>query len=105
MPPLRIHERVVQEFNTARAWYADRSQVAAENSTRRFDDAKGRVRLRPTSHALWRAGFRWARLVQFPYLLISHLVWRQVSVLALVHARRDASHVLPTIRPRMEDID
>jgi hypothetical protein len=104
MPSLRLHERVAEEFITARAWYPERSPLAAENFTQRFEAAKTRVRLRPGSQTPSRAEFRRARLLQFPSLLIFHFALRQISVLALVHANRDANRILSTMRSRIHEL-
>jgi hypothetical protein len=101
MPALRVHHLVELEFNEARAWYATRSVLAAENFSLRFAAALQRVETGPTAHALWRAGFRRARLLRFPYLILFQTDERVTSVLALVHQRREPSMVLAAADDRL----
>jgi plasmid stabilization system protein ParE len=101
MPRFRVHSLVESEFNEARAWYADRSQSAAENFAGRFDRSLARVESHPTSHAPWMSIFRRTRVKYFPYLILFHTNRRITSVLALVHERRAAENVLTTVGRRL----
>jgi plasmid stabilization system protein ParE len=102
MLSFRIHRLVEREFNEARAWYAERSPLAAEYFSAQFDRAMVRVQQRPSSHAPWRTIFRRPRLTSFTYLLLFHLEHGRVSVLSLVHDRREPARTLSTVRVRLE---
>jgi plasmid stabilization system protein ParE len=97
---LRLHTRVTPEFLEAHAWYADRSVRAAENFALRFDATLDRIAEHPLAHAPWRSIFRRARIAHYPYLLLFHVSKSVVSILALVHQRRDPRSVLSSVRTR-----
>ena len=100
MPIFRVHQLVHPEFREARAWYENRSALAAENFALRFDAALGRVAERPTSHAPWRSIFRRCKVSQFPYLIFFHADHRFTSVLMLAHKRLEPEKLLATVRER-----
>jgi hypothetical protein len=103
MPRFRIHRLMESEFDEAHSWYADLSPLAAENFQICFDEALARVRLHPTAHAPWRVLFRRAKLKRFPYLLLFHADRRMVSVLALVHERREPNRTLESLARRKQE--
>ena len=105
MPALRLHHLVLPEFNTARAWYAGRSALAAENFALRFAAALRRVEAHPTAHARWRSIFRRCRVVHFPYLLLFHAGSRRTSLLAVTHERSEPGRVVAQLKARLEELD
>lgn len=100
MLPLRIHHQVLPEFHTVRAWYDARSPLAAAQFSRRFDAAISRIAARPNAHPRWRALFRRARAVRFPDLLLFQISRSVISVLALVHQRRESGAIFNRARVR-----
>ena len=100
MPRFRIHRLVDFEYGEIRAWYAGLSPLAADNFAACFSAALEKIYRRPTIHAPWRAPFRRVRLQRFPYLLLFHADRRAISVLALVHERREPSCVLADLAYR-----
>ncbi len=98
MLTLRIHHQVLPEFHTVRAWYDARSPLAAAQFSRRFDAAISRIAARPNAHPRWRALFRRARVVRFPYLLLFQISRSVISVLARVHQRRESGAVFNSVR-------
>jgi plasmid stabilization system protein ParE len=103
MPRFRIHRLVEGEFDEAHGWYSALSPLAAENFVLCFDEALARVRLHPTAHAPWRVLFRRAKLERFPYLLLFHADRQMVSVLALVHERREPNRTLESMARRQRE--
>ena len=103
MPRLRIHRLVDVEFWEVLAWYAALSPLAADNFAAGFDAALEKVRRRPMAHAPWRPPFRRIRLKRFPYLLIFHADRRTVSILALVHERREPSRIFTDVAFRRSE--
>ncbi len=97
MPRFRVHHLVDFEYREVRAWYARLSPLAAENFADCFDAALERVRRHPTSHPPWQAHFRRIRLARFPYLLLFHADRRVISVLALVHERREPTRTFTVL--------
>jgi len=104
MPQFRIHHLVELEFREVRAWYAGRSPWAAENFVSRFHAALGHVQRHPSAHVPWQSHYRRIRLVRFPYLLLFHADRRAVSVLALVHERREPGRTFTALAQRMRDL-
>jgi hypothetical protein len=102
MPTLRVHHMVMPEHAEARAWYAARSVLAPLNFDRCVRAALEEIATHPTSHAIWRSIFRRCRLAGFPYLAIFHCDSAFVSVLALVHHRRDSGRTLAMVRDRLD---
>jgi hypothetical protein len=101
MPRFRVHYLVAFELNEARAWYAGRSAIVAENFLAQFAAVLARIARDPTAHAPWRAIFRRVRLARFPYLVIFHTNRRWTSVLALVHQRREPGRIFGTLTGRL----
>jgi plasmid stabilization system protein ParE len=104
MPRVRVHQLVGTEFGEALTWYGRFSPLAAEHFATRFDAAFDRIQLRPTAQAYWRSPFRRTRLKRFPYLLIFHADQTGISVLALVHERRNPNSVLRQLTLRRKDL-
>lgn len=105
MPRVRIHRKVGTEFWSALAWYANRSQQAADHFAASFDAALEKIRLRPTANAPWRRDFRRVRVPHFPYLLIFHAGLQTTSILALVHERNEPARVHEALASRLREID
>ena len=103
MPRVRIHRLVDLEFWETLAWYAGLSPLAADNFAMCFDAALEKIRRRPTAHAPWRVPFRRIRLKRFPNLLIFHADQRAISVLALVHERREPGRTFTDLARRQKD--
>jgi len=104
MPRFRLHQQVGFEYREVWAWYAGLSPWAADNFADCFAAALERIRRHPTAHAPWGPPFRRIRLVRFPYLLIYHADRRTVSILALVHERREVSRTFATLAQRKKDL-
>ena len=103
MPRIRIHRLVEFEYQEVRAWYAGLSPLAADNFALCFEAALDRVHRHPTAHAPWRASFRRIRLVRFPYLLIFYADRSAISILALVHERREPSRTFTDLARRQKE--
>lgn|SRR5690606_12488857 len=104
MSGFRIHHLVDREFAEVRAWYGEHSPRAAEHFVSRFLVALARIKSRPTAHALWVAPFRRVRLVRFPYIVLFHEDRSIVSVLALVHERREPRRICASTRQRLREL-
>lgn len=103
MPRLRIHRQSAAEFTEVLRWYAGHSVWAAENFHHAFWSALERLRVAPTAHAYWRQPFRRVRLKRFPYLLIYHADERYLSVVALIHDRREPRRASGAISRRLDE--
>jgi plasmid stabilization system protein ParE len=100
MTQFRVHHLVEQEYREARTWYADRSPLAAENFAIRFSHALSSLEQPPRKRPYWRKPFRRIRLVRFPYLLLYHENEVTISVLALVHERREPTSTFLSLAQR-----
>jgi plasmid stabilization system protein ParE len=100
MPRFRIHQQVVAEFEEVVAWYARLSPRAADNFILCFESGLDKARLHPSAQAPWQPPFRRVRLRRFPYLLIFHADRETISVLALVHERREPLRTFDTLARR-----
>jgi hypothetical protein len=79
--------------------------LAADNFAACFDVALEKIKQRSMSHAPWRAPFRRVRLKRFPYLLIFHGDRRVVSILALVHERREPKRTFTELTFRRSELN
>ena len=103
MPRVRVHRLVATEFWEVLAWYASLSPLVADHFADCFDAAMDRVTQRPTTHAPWQSAFRRVRLKRFPYLLIFNVDHRAISILALVHEKREPKRMLADMRFRQAE--
>ena len=104
MRRVRIHQLVGAEFAEVLAWYADLSPLAADHFAASFHAALEKGQRRPTARAPWRPPFRRVRLKRFPYLLVFAADQREISILALVHERREPVRAFVTLARRRAEL-
>ena len=93
--PVILHPRAVAQIEEARAWYAERSSVAAYAFDLALEQTLTLVRLAP--HAGSRVGktMRRQRLKGFPFWIIYRTEESCSWILALHHERRDGPDIVP----------
>ncbi len=88
MNAVRFHPEVDQELAEARAWYAERSEVAAQAFMLEIDRAIGRILEAPLRYPIGRRGERQFFLDRFPYTILYRVASDHIYITAVAHQRR-----------------
>jgi len=90
MAPRRlvVHPDAIAEAESARQWYADRSEPAAAAFMLEIDDAIDSISEAPRRWPTYLHGTRRLVFRRFPFLLIYRESKDMVLVVALAHAKR-----------------
>jgi toxin ParE1/3/4 len=83
-----IHPAAEGEYQTALAWYFERSPQAAERFEVAFDRALTSIRSNPTVFPLCDDRHRFVLLNRYPYCLVYRVDGESVRVIAVVHSKR-----------------
>jgi plasmid stabilization system protein ParE len=90
MPLIKVsfHPEAVEEVETARRWYAERSPLAARAFLAELNLAVERVRETPERWPRYTKGVRRYVLPRFPFTMIYRKKGEVVEVVAVAHHRR-----------------
>jgi toxin ParE1/3/4 len=83
-----IHPAAEAEYETALAWYYERSPQAAERFEAAFDRAIGFIRANPAILPLFDDRHRFVLLKRYPYSLVYRVTGDSVRVVAVAHSKR-----------------
>jgi toxin ParE1/3/4 len=86
---VEFHAAALIEFDGAVAWYAERSQSAAERFKVAVADAAARISERPDAFPRLLGEYRWIRVRRFQYILVFRSRTEgEVVVVAVAHTSR-----------------
>ena len=86
---VEFHRLARKEYDEARKWYAERSQIAAQRFKDAVDEAIIRISESPQALPRLSGPYRWTRVRRFPYLVIfREREPREMVVVAVAHASR-----------------
>ncbi len=84
-----FHRLAIQEYLSARRWYAARSIRLAQAFQTAVDEAVQQIASMPNLGTRYNADHRWVRLRRFPYLLYYTAVSDdRIVIMAVAHSRR-----------------
>jgi plasmid stabilization system protein ParE len=87
-PSIEFHPNAIDEARTARLWYAERSDSAANAFVTELDIAIERITSAPESCPVYLHGTRRYLLKRFPYVVVFRVRSIQLQVIAVAHGRR-----------------
>jgi plasmid stabilization system protein ParE len=83
-----VHPEAEAEYETALAWYLDRSPKAARRFEIAFDKTIEAIGVQPTMFPLCDDRHRFVTLKRYPYSLIYSVHGETAIVIAVAHAKR-----------------
>lgn len=96
-----FHRLAENEYQSAKRWYAKRSERAASRFRLAFHKAIDSIRDHPTQGPAYLEHFRWARLKRFPYVIYYHIADDdRVLIVAVAHGRRRPAYWARRFRPQ-----
>ena len=85
---VELHPSAIDEARSARLWYAERSEQAADRFLAELDRAVEQVRNTPGRWPPYLHGTRHFIFRGFPYVLVYRTLATTVQVIAVAHGRR-----------------
>lgn len=85
---LLIHPDAVDEAEAALAWYANRSDAAAQAFLDELDRTISKIALDPNHYQLHEFDTRRAVLRRFPYVVVFRIDTGGIEIIALMHGHR-----------------
>ena len=90
--PLEFHPEAIAEARSAREWYAERNEQAAERFIAELDEAIESIRNAPHQWPAFLFGTRSVILRKFPYIVVYEQIDQTVHVVAVAHAKRQPGY-------------
>jgi toxin ParE1/3/4 len=94
MPTLKNHRLVSADFRSAYGWYEDECPGLGIEFANEFRHAYHKLRQGSLLYAVRFSGIRRLNLDRFPYGIFYVVRPDELRVLAVLHASRDAGHIL-----------
>lgn len=88
-PRLLLEEEAEAEYREALSWYAARSAAVVEAFRRQVGAVLGTIEQTPHRFPIALRDIRKARVHRFPYVIYYVVLDEVISVIAIIHGRRD----------------